>query len=73
MAVKEEIEFTIGPDGDIGIQVKGTKGKKCTDLTKDLIEALGMIKNTNYTSEYYQQEEQVTTSVSVSTDGDKKS
>lgn len=68
MAHKEEIEFTIGPDGNIDIQVKGAKGKKCTELTKEIIEALGIVKNTNYTSEYYQQETETHNTVSVGSD-----
>ena len=43
MAVKQEIEFTINPDGSVGIAVKGAKGKKCTEITKEIEEALGII------------------------------
>jgi hypothetical protein len=71
MATKQSIEFTITEDGSIEIHPVGFKGKKCTEVTKELIEALGIVKNTNYTSEYYQQEEEVHTSISVGSDGDK--
>ncbi len=65
MAVKQEIEFTINPDGSVGIEVKGAKGKSCMELTREIEEALGIVSNRTYTSEYYQQEETTTTTVSV--------
>ena len=71
MAVKQEIEFTINPDGSVGIAVKGAKGKKCTEITKEIEEALGIVSNRTYTGEYYQQEETTQTTVSVGSD-DKK-
>lgn len=65
MAVKQEIEFTINPDGSVEIAVKGAKGKSCTELTQEIEEALGIVKNRTYTSEYYQQEEEVHTDIHV--------
>lgn len=37
----QEIEVTIGKDGQVQIQVRGVKGTKCLELTKELEEALG--------------------------------
>lgn len=37
----EEIEVTIGKDGRVEIQVRGVKGLKCLEITKELEEALG--------------------------------
>ncbi len=37
----EEIEVTIGKDGQVQIQVRGVKGMKCLEITKELEEALG--------------------------------
>lgn len=71
MAVKQEIEFTINPDGSVGIAVKGAKGKKCTEITKEIEEALGIVSNRTYTGDYYQQEETTQTTVNVGGD-DKK-
>lgn len=71
MAVKQEIEFTINPDGSVGIEVKGAKGASCTELTREIEEALGIVTNRNYTSEYYQAEETAHTTVSVGGSGDK--
>lgn len=65
MAVKQEIEFSINPDGSVEIAVKGAKGQSCLELTQEIEEALGIVKNRNYTSEYYQNEEAVQTTVSV--------
>ena len=72
MATKQSIEFTINEDGSIEVHPVGFKGKKCTEVTKEIIEALGIVKNTNYTSEYYQQETETRTTVSVGSDGDNK-
>jgi len=37
----EEIEVIIGPDGEITYTVKGIKGRKCLDITRDLEMDLG--------------------------------
>lgn len=37
----QEIEVTIGKDGQVQVQVRGVKGTKCLTLTKELEEALG--------------------------------
>jgi DNA-binding protein YbaB len=37
----EEIEVTIDKDGHVQIQVRGVKGMKCLEITKELEEALG--------------------------------
>jgi hypothetical protein len=37
----QEIEVVIGKDGEVQIQVRGVKGQKCLELTKELEEALG--------------------------------
>ena len=37
----QEIEVTIGKDGQVQIQVRGVEGMKCLELTRELEEALG--------------------------------
>ena len=37
----QEIEVVIGADGKVQIQVRGVKGMRCLELTKELEEALG--------------------------------
>lgn len=37
----QEIEVTIGKNGQVEIAVRGVKGKGCLDLTSDLEKALG--------------------------------
>ncbi|MDX9723925.1 MAG: DUF2997 domain-containing protein [Myxococcota bacterium] len=63
MAVRHEIEFTITEEGNIEMEVKGVKGKDCMEITKALEEALGVVSNRQYTSEYYQQDVQQTIAV----------
>jgi hypothetical protein len=37
----QEVEITIGKNGQVQIHVRGVKGKKCLDLTKQLEQSLG--------------------------------
>ena len=53
MATKQAIEFSINPDGSVEIHPVGFKGKKCMEVTKEIEEALGIVRTCNYTSEYY--------------------
>ena len=53
----EEIEVFIKDDGEVKYEVRGVKGKKCLDLTKDLETDLGgNILLREETSEMYEQE-----------------
>jgi hypothetical protein len=54
-----EIEFTIDKDGGITIKVEGVSGKSCTDITKDLEEAFGIVIDQEMTSEYYEEEDRM--------------
>lgn len=63
MAEKHEIQFTIDDDGNVSFEVKGVKGKKCLEITKDIEEALGVVVNREHTGEYYQQEVERTSHV----------
>lgn len=57
MAARREIEFTIGPDGEVRIAVKGVKGEACDLLTRDIEQALGIVTAKEHTSEYWQSNE----------------
>ncbi len=54
---KTDILFDIDEEGNITITVEGVKGRDCTKLTQELEEALGVVIDKQYTSEYYQEEE----------------
>lgn len=54
---KTDIIFDIDLNGNITITVEGVKGQSCTDLTKQLEEALGVVLDQQHTSEYYLEEE----------------
>ncbi len=56
MAERHELEITIGKDGKVNIGVKGIKGSKCLDVTKDLEEELGTVIEREKTSDFYQEE-----------------
>lgn len=41
MSEIQEIDVYVAPDGTVKIEVRGVKGKKCLDLTKELEALLG--------------------------------
>lgn len=65
MPKKEELEISISETGEVTLNVIGAKGKKCIDMTKDLEEALGVVKYFEKKSEFYQQEEEIESDVSI--------
>ncbi len=54
MAQRREIQFTIDDNGEVSIQVLGVKGADCEKLTREMEEALGIVKTRQHTSEYWQ-------------------
>lgn len=68
MAQKTEILFTIDDSGNITITVEGVKGKDCTEITKELEEAFGIVVDQQFTSEYYQQAESGRVSIKLGGD-----
>ncbi|NOZ02429.1 MAG: DUF2997 domain-containing protein [Deltaproteobacteria bacterium] len=55
--MKYEIDIEIKDDGTVSFGVKGVKGRKCRDLTRELEEALGEVAAVEHTTEYYEAEE----------------
>ena len=58
MATHRDILISIGPDGEVQIQVEGVAGKDCVDLTRSLEEELGDVTDRQFTREYYQETEE---------------
>jgi hypothetical protein len=58
MAQKQEIQFTIGPDGKIAFSVRGVKGSGCEAIAQ-AFEALGKVEVRERSAEYYEQDETV--------------
>ena len=58
MVTKKDIIITIGPDGNVNLQVEGVAGKDCLDFTKFLEEELGEVTERVHTAEYYQEEDE---------------
>ncbi|WP_020614503.1 DUF2997 domain-containing protein [Sediminispirochaeta bajacaliforniensis] len=71
MAKKEELEITIGENGEVSLHVTGVAGAGCTKLTEELEDALGVVTRRELTGDYYRQEEE--TSVEIHTDEGKGS
>lgn len=55
MAVRQEIDIEITPDGEVKLTVRGAPGGACLELTKALEEELGIVVDREKTSEFYQQ------------------
>ena len=55
VASKQQIEFRIGPDGQVEFTIKGVKGRRCEDVAR-LFESLGKVEETRATGEYYERE-----------------
>ncbi len=60
---REEIIVTITPDGHATVTVKGVGGPSCEQLTAELEHALGVVREKQHTAEYYQAQQNNTTSV----------
>ncbi len=52
----EELQVVIRPDGELEVVTHGIKGKKCMDYIRQLAKALGRVKESNPTAEYYEAE-----------------
>lgn len=52
--MNHQIEITIDKEGNVSYQVKGMRGKKCTDETKFLDDALGEVTARKFSREYYE-------------------
>ena len=59
----QEIEIAILPDGRIEYTIKGVKGSACESLSA-VLEQLGRVTETERTAEYYDQDPDVTLSLS---------
>jgi len=56
MSQRKELEITIGPDGNVSVQVKCVVGASCVDETKFLEDALGnTVESRELKPEYYEQ------------------
>ena len=66
MATKKDLVITIGPDGEVTIEVEGVAGPGGLDLTKFLEDELGEVTDRQLSSAYYQDAED---EVSISIDG----
>lgn len=51
---QQQLEITIDADGKVTIKVAGAKGGQCLDITKPLEDALGEVKQREYTPEFYE-------------------
>lgn len=60
---KVELEIIIDEDGEVQVDIKGMKGKKCEEISKYIEEILGEIKNKKKKPEYYEEEVKISSSL----------
>lgn len=52
----QEVQFIISPDGKVSFDVRGVKGRRCLDITKDLeLDLGGEVLSREETSEMYEE------------------
>jgi hypothetical protein len=56
---QREFNITIGADGSVEVEVKGYKGRSCSEAVRLFEQIVGQIKSEQKTSEFYEPEEQV--------------
>lgn len=56
MINKQELDISIDAEGNVSINVIGSKGKKCLELTKDIENALGIVVNRDTKPQFYETE-----------------
>jgi len=56
---QREFDITIGPGGEVQLQIHGYKGKSCLEMVKLFEKVVGQVKSQRETSEFYEPEEEV--------------
>ncbi len=51
---REEIEITIGPDGEVNLETHGIKGAACNAVMEAFVQALGKLKSARQTEEFFE-------------------
>jgi hypothetical protein len=60
MSEIQEIDVFISPEGEVKIEVRGVKGKKCLEITRGLENALGgKVVLREHTDEFNQNEQDI--------------
>jgi len=69
MGLKQEMEISIGKNGEVQIHVQGVDGPSCLEFSKFLEDSLGMAVKTEKTSEYYKEEQKADVRVDIDKHG----
>ena len=64
---KETIKYTIRQDGNVTEEVFNVPGDVCVKMTEDIEIKLGDLENRVYTSDYYNQELDLTKDITIKT------
>tara|TARA_B100001250_G_scaffold122099_1_gene103607 strand:+ start:448 stop:669 length:222 start_codon:yes stop_codon:yes gene_type:complete len=64
---KETIKYTIRQDGNVTEEVFNVPGDVCVKMTEDIEIKLGDLENRVYTSDYYNQELDLTKDITINT------
>jgi hypothetical protein len=60
----QEVDVFIAPDGQVRLEVRGVKGKKCLALTEDIEKLLGGVVASREMTPEYDEEDQATVETS---------
>ena len=64
---KETIKYTIRQDGNVTEEVLGVTGNDCVNITEDIEIKLGDLENRVYTSDYYNNQLDLTQDITIKT------
>ena len=67
---KETIKYTIRQDGNVTEEVFNVPGDVCVKMTEDIEIKLGDLEKRVYTSDYYNQEVDLTKDITINTNTD---
>jgi hypothetical protein len=56
MAGKKELTILISHDGTVTVEVEGAQGASCLDLTRDIEQAIGLVREREKKAAFYEGE-----------------
>lgn len=64
---KTELEIIIDENGEVHLDIKGVKGKKCVEIAAMIEKTIGEMKSKKHKPEYYQSEVHISSQIDTET------
>ncbi len=64
---KTELEIIINENGEVQVDIKGVKGKKCLEIAELIEKIIGEMKSKRHKPEYYETEVHIGTKIDTET------